>query len=405
VEHHGYSDAPDSSGAPPHAVNWRNETMECNMCAKLIRPTAVAEADDPEISVKRNTSIRKSTSRKRTAPEFDRLAESAFDFLNRGLKEVKKEPKYSIIDFFTGIELLLKARLLHEHWSLMVAKPGETSRQKFLAGDFESATRKQCFERLQNVCGEFLSREKGCFDELADHRNRVVHFYHVAYSGDPKQKLLEDIVIQQLRAGAFLLSLLRRTWKVQFSSHAKEINAFERALHNHKHFLKAKYEVVRPDIEKVKKEGGIVWICDTCGMEAREVEEQDPPLKTSRCLVCESSRSHIHIDCPECKEGGVEFDVDKGSCDNCEKDFDLTFLISEFAQDGAVAYCPECEYIDEHSVIEYGSEYLCLTCGATFYQIDECEFCNEHIAGELVDSYLDGCLLCDGRLGWEADRD
>lgn len=336
--------------------------------------------------------------------EFDRLVDSAFDFLNRGLKEVNKEPKYSVIDFFTGIELLLKARLLHEHWSLIVAKPGEISKQKFLAGDFESATRKQCFERIEKVCGEALPREKKCFDDLAEHRNRVVHFYHEAYSGEPKQQLLEDIVIQQLRAGVYVIALLRRTWKSQFSSHSKETNALERALRVHKHFLKAKFEVLRPEVEKIKREGGIVWTCDVCGMAAREVQDEEPPLKTSRCLVCDSSRSHIHIDCPECKKGEVEFDVGSGTCDKCDKEFDLDFLVSEFAPNGSVAYCPECEYIDEHSVVKYGHWYLCLACGTTHHRVGECEFCNESVAGDLVDSYLDGCMLCDGRIGWEADQ-
>jgi hypothetical protein len=83
---------------------------------------------------------------------FDSLVANALDFLRRAIDEVKDHPKYSVIHFCAGIEQLLKARLLHEHWSLVVTKPGETSKQKFNSGEFESVTMKQCFERLEKVC-------------------------------------------------------------------------------------------------------------------------------------------------------------------------------------------------------------------------------------------------------------
>jgi hypothetical protein len=378
------------------------------MTAKLIKrivPTLpLAEGDDSEPVPKESTKASKSVKCSKPEPtEFDRLVESAFEFLSRGLKEVKKEPKYSIIDFFTGIELLLKARLLHEHWSLMVARPGETSREKFLAGDFESATRKQCFERLEKVCGEALAQEKRCFDNLAENRNRAVHFYHKAYSGEPDQSLLEEIVIQQLRAGAYLVGLLRNTWKSQFSSHGSEIKGLDRALRDHKQYLNAKFDVVRPQLKKFEDDGGVVWICSLCGLAAAKVKDYEAPLKISHCLVCDYSRSHIHIDCPECEDGEVEFDVGEGSCNDCDKSLDLKFLLSEFAPDGALAFCPECEYLDEHSVIKHGNAYLCLACGTGYNEVGTCEFCNEDVAGDLEYSYADGCMFCDGKIGWEGD--
>jgi len=79
---------------------------------------------------------------------FDSLVESALDFLNTGLEEVNKRPKLSVIHFFNGIELLLKARLLHEHWSLVVVKPGDVSKKSFTSGEFESVNTRQCLVAL-----------------------------------------------------------------------------------------------------------------------------------------------------------------------------------------------------------------------------------------------------------------
>ena len=46
---------------------------------------------------------------------FDSLARNAFDFLERGIGEFDKTPKYSVIHFCAAVEMLLKARLMKEH--------------------------------------------------------------------------------------------------------------------------------------------------------------------------------------------------------------------------------------------------------------------------------------------------
>ncbi|HEX4556398.1 MAG TPA: hypothetical protein VH249_20580 [Xanthobacteraceae bacterium] len=67
---------------------------------------------------------------------LSRLIENALDFLTRAIDEFEGAPKYSIIHFYAAIELFLKARLLDEHWSLIVSK--EPDRAKFESGDFVS---------------------------------------------------------------------------------------------------------------------------------------------------------------------------------------------------------------------------------------------------------------------------
>jgi hypothetical protein len=57
-------------------------------------------------------------SKKMIATATKCISESAFDFLESSVDEIKTHPKYSVIHFATAVELLLKARLIHEHWSL-----------------------------------------------------------------------------------------------------------------------------------------------------------------------------------------------------------------------------------------------------------------------------------------------
>ena len=60
---------------------------------------------------------------------FDSLVENAIDFLQMSVQELEKRPKYSVIHFAMSVELFLKARLLREHWSLVVSKIEKASLQ------------------------------------------------------------------------------------------------------------------------------------------------------------------------------------------------------------------------------------------------------------------------------------
>lgn len=50
-------------------------------------------------------------------------------------------------------EVLLKARLIHEHWSLVFQDPGNATRRKFESGDFNSVGLADTVKRLRDVLG------------------------------------------------------------------------------------------------------------------------------------------------------------------------------------------------------------------------------------------------------------
>jgi len=50
------------------------------------------------------------------------LTVNAIDFIDKAIREFQcRNIKYSTINFFSGIELFLKARLFADHWSLGLA--------------------------------------------------------------------------------------------------------------------------------------------------------------------------------------------------------------------------------------------------------------------------------------------
>lgn len=62
------------------------------------------------------------------------LIENAIDFIKKSLEEFETNLKYSIIHFAIGVELILKARLMNEHWSLTLENIDRISFQNFLDG-------------------------------------------------------------------------------------------------------------------------------------------------------------------------------------------------------------------------------------------------------------------------------
>ncbi len=64
----------------------------------------------------------------RIAPEelhevFNALVNTGVDFFVRSARELTTEQEFSIAHFATGLELLLEARLFHEHWTLIATQP------------------------------------------------------------------------------------------------------------------------------------------------------------------------------------------------------------------------------------------------------------------------------------------
>ncbi len=148
---------------------------------------------------------------------FDSLTRNAFDFLERGIVEFDQTPKYSVIHFCAAVEMLLKARLMKEHWSLIVSKPDQANLAKFMAGDFSSVTLEDARARIRDVAGEDIGDDAyASFRALANHRNKMVHFFHNGLESDDKAKA--QIVAEHSRCHR-LSAAVQAQWSAPRISH------------------------------------------------------------------------------------------------------------------------------------------------------------------------------------------
>ncbi|WP_157535673.1 hypothetical protein [Kitasatospora mediocidica] len=107
---------------------------------------------------------------------------NAMDYLDSVVEHLSGEPKprdlkYAILHLQAAAEVLLKARLLQEHWSLVFKDPGRADRTRFESGDFESCGVAETIVRLGSIAG--LSLPQKAVDELkhlAKWRNALQHY-------------------------------------------------------------------------------------------------------------------------------------------------------------------------------------------------------------------------------------
>ena len=108
------------------------------------------------MDAKKSQKSKSRTGKAKTSEDFlDSLVENAIDFLQTSLSQIQTSPKHSVINFCAALELFLKARLLVEHWSLIVLRPDAAELEKFKTGDFQSVSMAKRCAGL----GTFAARE------------------------------------------------------------------------------------------------------------------------------------------------------------------------------------------------------------------------------------------------------
>lgn len=341
---------------------------------------------------------------------FKSVVSNAIDFMTKSINELKEHPKSSVIDFYSSIELFFKARLLKEHWTLIVKKPEDADIVAFLKGDFQSVGINDAILRLKKIAKQNFSKEEiKCFDELRNHRNKLVHFFNPKYVVKPDDDTIYDIISEQCKGWFYIYRLLSHKWDEHFIDYRGKFNELNKLMHSHREFLRAKFEALSSEINKKKKDGIFFLNCPKCGFDSAEVEILFDPLIDHTCLVCGSYQRKLKVPCPDCGEVLYIDDYAEGACEKCGRKIDLEYLLNEYGPDTStkefftepsLGYCHWCERPEE-SVIYLEEELVCLSCLEPHSSMDQCEWCGSTCTGDLSESYYLGCIMCEGRGGRE----
>ena len=348
---------------------------------------------------------------------FGYMVESAFEFLNKSLDEYESSPKFSIVHFATAIELVLKARLLKEHWALVVESLDSAKRSDFFTGKAKTINPGTAILRLKNIAGVTISDEaEKIFARIFQHRNRVIHFVHgVSRNLKEAEAELEKVAAEQCLGWLFLHALLNDAWSKQFSGFKKDILSLEIRMQRHRRYLDAKFKAKECEIKEYRASGGDVRGCPSCNYDSLFVDSLDGNIYSANCAVCWYSGTVVKVECPHdrCFQI-IEFDSYSGPpgyCPSCQSPIESCIsdtldtgpaITSDNYFDHVDKNCPFCS--GYHTVVEHHEGYVCTKCFEYSTDLGYCGWCNEGQLGGVPEgsSYM-GCDFCDGNVQWDKD--
>ena len=366
--------------------------------------------------------IRKISTKKKVDTEKDKdrkqaigLLENAIDFFERAMAAINNDPKESIINFSTAVELILKFPLVLEHWSLIVVcDKKKLNRQEFLEGGFQSITFEETYALLNGVFKATMDKETiSILTAVRQHRNRMVHYFNHNLN-DPKHKkaIMEEQATAWFRLNSFLKT---NSKKLNIEEYQQQLDDLEKKLVAYSQYAEQKYISLKPKIDGLKKSDVKFEMCYACNQEAKQVSKGDFFLNRT-CLVCESTNIALEVKCPKCHDDQILYNPNHFECDKCNHeiifDSDIYKLLDESRQNNVPgdntpnrtpANCIECE--SDRSVCLHKGKYLCIYCWTVSPKLHTCGYCSEYMNIDVEESHFYGCPFCEGYMSHVMSKD
>lgn len=102
--------------------------------------------------------------------------QSYFDLLHGDNVHYPYPIKQVIINLSSCMELLIKFRLLEEHWAFLFDDINKAKKHNLDIGNFVSVSFAHGIERLKNLCGVDTQKYFIASQQLQRYRNKIVHF-------------------------------------------------------------------------------------------------------------------------------------------------------------------------------------------------------------------------------------
>jgi hypothetical protein len=289
-------------------------------------------------------------------PVLTELVDNALDHLLRAAEYARqgdgRSLKYSVISLGTSIEILLKARLFQEHWSLIFANIDKANSSALATGDFKSADFETVVARLKEICSVHLT--KHAFEDLntlRQLRNKAIHF--------TLQISVEQMNSLLAKGCNFVVEFTKTNLSTRVNWNDPVMTEVTENLRHFDHFVKERLKHIEPQLKHAAR----LLECDRCWQPAMILGDGAP-----RCAFCgytvtafelASDKSEAGIkNCPQCGEEAcalILFNNDQAvwRCMAC----------GEQEEDDVYSVCPRCEQL----TLENG---ICDNCWAEIEEED-----------------------------------
>ena len=263
------------------------------------------------------------------------LLENGLDFLLSAAEAVQgsqspRSLKDAVLHVANGTELLFKARLAEEHWTLIFANPDEASYEKLSDAEFRSVNFRKAIDRLGKIAEVYVDKSViAHLENLRKLRNRLTHFTTTLNSSQTK-------------------SLVAKSMKF------------------------------------------CVEFCEQQGMAAQEVQsklreivvkftELQEFVDDRMDTISGELKGSFVQECPECWQYALVSEEGTLHCRFCMHRTDARDL-AESRSEGSVEDCPECLQQSTFAYLIFDSDFgawFCFSCGAGGERYDYCMRCGQ----------------------------
>ena len=340
---------------------------------------------------------------------FNSVVKNAILFLKSSIDHLENSPRNAVIDLYTAIELLFKARLMKEHWSLIITRPEEAKITSFENGDFHSVYLEQSEKRLKNICGEKFKKEAmDNFKAMGEHRNQIVHFAHTGFADEKNA-----VTLEHWASWYYLYDLVNTQWSETFEDYRKHFAALNKRIYRNNEFLKVKYDAIKNEIDIKKKQGNEIVNCPSCKLDGALINKVNYWGKDFECLVCDVKDEipveiKASIPCCHCNEQVSYFSLADDKCNHCKNEINEMYALSEYTKlyrngyeededvDNCypIGHCHNCESETPSVVVVDGIE-VCVFCRVQGWRIMQCDHCGEQVTGDRDRIVYFACHLCE----------
>ncbi|WP_411147412.1 hypothetical protein [Streptomyces sp. A30] len=309
------------------------------------------------------------------------------DYLDRavaGLTEGVTPPserdlKYAVLHLQAATEVLLKARLIGEHWSLVFRKISDADLEKFKRGDFDSCNTDETIDRLTKIAQvEISPKARDAIAKLAKDRNALMHYGHTgsAYVVEARTAQVLDFLLEFVNGE--LRPMLDGEFRKQFHLGQSGEGRVSPEI-----FLE---RVDSPEVQSVHRE--LYAVDETMGELRLKLGRIEKLVdKRMKDLAGElEAVKHRTVHCPDCRQMAFVVNEDQAAprpvgCRFCLFEvrnpevaaIDYVWRVTG-EDNGQLDTCPVCKLdslvLGAVTAEDEGEEIgLCFSCGATFEMV------------------------------------
>lgn len=276
------------------------------------------------------------------------LVENALDFLSCAAEDVRKghqrSLKASLSHLAASLELLLKARLCREHWSLVFKNVDEASKDSLSSGDFTSVDFKMATTRLRDIaCVAIGETDLKHLRQLRKLRNRVLHF-----SVDVTSQQMKSLLA---KGCDFALDFCKNHLTDEVDFNSSQITEVTENLRDFHEFVKERLGKTASSLEGA----ALVWDCPRCWQETLRIGNGHPT-----CVFCS-----YQMDAGELALKTTELGVE--ACPHCGEEACTLIILNN---DEAAWYCLACGETDRDA--KYNNCPRCQRLTVNDGMCDEC---------------------------------